>query len=64
MPSLESRYKQKEGNKVGEDLLGSRWLHESFSSPGMKGDRERREGETEKRGIKTDDGCREKKRKN
>lgn len=38
--------KQKEGNKAGEDLLGSRWLPESsLPSPGMKGDREIREGE-------------------
>lgn len=36
--------KQKEGNKVGEDLLGSRWLRESLPSLGMNGDRVIREG--------------------
>ncbi len=37
--------KQKEGNKAGEDLLGSRWLRESLPSPGMRKDRKIREGE-------------------
>lgn len=34
--------KQEEANEAGEDLLGSRWLRESFSS--LRGDEERREG--------------------
>lgn len=46
---LELCCKQKEGNKAGEDLPGSRWLRESLSSPGMEGGGEIREGE-ERRG--------------